>query len=1293
MIQVQYISPDGKLIEMKEMEDGATLEVAAQELFQNEEGKAPVPVVAFVGSKPALKKKGDWAIKLDSCTVQFRAIAMGGGGGGGGSDPVRIVLMVAVVALSIVAAIYAPGLLGLAAGSKGALFASAMAGSAVMMAGTFLINAICPVKNPNMSMGQIGSADAAKASPTYSLNAMGNQARLYQCEPEGFGKIKIVPDYCAQPWLEYVNNDQYGYFVFSVGRGHYEINSMQFGETVFWKDGHFVDSMYSTGSLTDPKTFEVNKQCSDTDWTEPALVGSTGDSVTAFSIVLNFPDGLCSFYLQAGKWETRTEYDSYGDYTTVKRWVDPYWAAKSHTITVDFQVREVGTDGQPVTDWMDMGSTTRTESRTSAFTHNYAVSPPYAAQWQVRAKISSPLVGTITQTTSVPQNPNSWRPTMVNRTYTTKARERVIFQSISGSTIDMGVEFIEPGRAVTLFPDNVVTANEVSGQDLFAPNDAEYKGAIGPFTTNPAGTKTTQLLFDFVFPQGIGTYNDQGSLVNTTVSWTIEYRSVDDFDNGLSDWNTLQSITLTMRTITPQRRTYKYSLPNGRYQVRCRRTNNTSSNGRTMDKIQWSALRALLPGTYAYPISAVALRLRANNSLSSNASKQFSIIATRKLPLYDRETKTWSDEVPTRSFAAAICSICKCTWGGRLTDANIDLDTLWAIDEKLQAKGWHYDSYLDGAYLVWPLIVEVCQSQAVVPRLVGPVLSFAVDEYDRPPSFALTPRNIIRNSFNVTYVTWTDDTPDDVVVDYLDEDYGYQQRDVTATLPESESAEPASMNILGIVNRKHAHKIATLYAAHNRWQRVQVECQVEGLGRIINRGDICTVAHPRFKNTAGGAVESWNEATLEVTLVPDMQRIVPEDVTPNDGWYLALTRNDGSIWGPVKLEEVSDTTVKFDSGDYSTLLLQGQENPFEWLSSGRQQLPTQWTMYSSKNYQRLMVVQSVTSQDGFKFDLSLANHDKRIYQYDNLEVPPWHGRNQRALLENVDAPGNVKVTVNSVTDVTASWLPVPSASWYEYSVSYDGSSFTEPSVCSETSINMTVPSGTFHIRVRACTDVAQSYWVYWRGDTTTPTPEEPRLSIGSPYREATAKITWEAAEYARGYGVRLVNKLGIEFYTETITEPSFVITPEMQTGGPYRDITVYVYSVGTNHNSDESSIRLTDPAPAEITDVDTELVINKQNRTATLVLNDVTPEPDDNTTGFIFAKGSSPDFNTDRIIELRQSKSLPYQWTDLEVGHHYFRIAVKDKFYDAAHNLAEMTWSAVLVVTVTLEETEQPVVE
>ena len=1082
-MRVDYILPDGTIQETIDLADGLTLEQAARTLFPDTEGKFPAPVIALVGDTPAIRELGDWDFPLHGAQVQFRALAMGGGGGG--SNPLQMVMQIAIIALAAAATWYVGGLGGTFLG-LGMSFWGGMAGAGVMMLGTLLMGALFQQKLPS---GQMGALNAAQASPTYSINANGNQIRMYQVEPECFGRMKIVNDYVANTWTQYIGNDQIGYFVYGIGRGRYDIESLQYGETVFWKDGDFV--------------------------------ADTG-----------------------------------------------------------YEIQDL--------------------------------------------------------------------------------------------------EFIEPGGKVTIFPDNVVTSDEVSGQELFAPNDEEFSGTIGPYTTNPPGTTTNKLLFDFVFQQGIGRYNDQGQLNDYTVEWRIDYRTVDDLGEGTSDWATLAELSYHdpegKGTPTPQRLTYTYDVTPARYQVRVVRTSDTTGDGKTLDSLVWGALRAMLPGTYTYPISCIALSIKATNALTQGASQQFSSIVTRKLPLYDRATKTWSEEVPTRSWAAAVSSVCRSAWGGRLSDSSIDLDTLWAIDERLQAKGWNYDAYIDGAYLVWQLISEMCQSQCVIPRLVGPVLSFVEDRADRPATFALTPRNIVRNTFGVTYVTYTDETPDDVTVEYLDADAGFQQRDVTAALPESESEEPASLSILGITSRDHAHDVAVAYAAHNRWQRIVVECQTESLGRIINKGDICTVAHPRFKNTAAGAVSDWDESTLSLRLIRDMGKLYPDGY---DGpIYLALSKPDGGIWGPCLIEQPKPTAsvVRFDSGDYSTLILQGHGSPFEWLRDGKDSLPTTWTAYTAREYQRRMVVDEVTSSDGLRYNLRLLNDDPRIYQYDDLPTPPWQGRGQLPTVDKLTPPENVRGVVESRTSVLLVWSGVPGATWYDVELSSTGKTWASAGRATLMQMRLTVAPGKVYARVRAANDTLTSGWSTWQGDSTIPAPAKP-APTASAYVSGSASVSWAAVENAVRYAVSLQQD-GQSIYNTTTTGTTFSVNPEIQSGGPYRELAVNVAAVGVNATSAAGVAELSDPAPDMVTDAEIEI------GTDSVTLVSVTPDAATDKTGYVIVRGDTADFGISQVSEMRQTTSLPYVWGGLTAGVYYFRIAVKDGFYDVARQPETLNWSAVLTVTI-----------
>lgn len=1086
MLEVAYYSFDGNLIDCFVMADGMTLDQAARTINPDTGGKFCVPVIAVVGDKPAIRRLGDWDYKLSNAKIQFRQLAMGGGGGGG-SNPLQMVMQIAIIALAVTASMWVGGTGLFAAGGLlegmglelGATW-GAIAGAGIMMLGTMLMGALFQQKLPS---GQMGAMSAEQASPTYSINASGNQARLNQTEPEGFGEMKIVPDFIANTWTMYIGNDQIGYFVYGIGRGKYEVKSLQFGETVFWRNG--------------------------------SLLADSGYDI-------------------------------------------------------------------------------------------------------------------------------------------------------------QDIQFIEPGGKVTIFPDNIETSSEVNGQNLFAPNDEEFDGAIGPYTTNSPGTTTNRLLFDFVFQQGLGQYNDQGKLQEFTVSWRIEYRRIDDFGVPQTGWVTLDTPSVTMATVTPQRITKTYAVGGGRYQCRVIRTSDTTSDGRTMDSLVWGAMRAMLPGTYEYPISAVAFSIKANNALTQSASREFSMIVRRKLPLYNRSTKTWSAETPTRSWAAAVSHVAKCAWGGRLSDSSIDLDRLWAIDAALQAKGWYYDSYIDSPYFVWKLISEMCQSQCVIPRMIGPILSFVQDAPNRLPSFALTPRNIVRNTFGITYMTWSDDTPDDVTIEYLDNAYGFQQRDVTAKLPDSESKEPSSLDILGITDRNHAHKVAVAYAAHNRWQRIVVECQVEALGRIINRGDICTVAHPRFKNTEAGAVEWWDQSKLEIGIIRDMAIKIANE---QSDLYISFTKQNGELWGPCKISKFDDNSVVLDQADYSTLLIQGQDNPFEWFTSGVDRQPTLWTLYTAKTYQRLMVVDSVQSQDMLHYNLKLLNYDSRIYQYNNLPVPIWQGRGQLPTVDKLNAPQGLKGIAPTSTTLTLSWLTVNGAQWYEIEISTDNTNWRNLGRANINQISATVAEGKVYARVRAANETLQSGWATWSGNTLLLPPAMPTLSIIQNYIGGDAKVSWSAIQGATRYKTALKNG-GDVVYSAVTTGTEFIITPEIQEGGPFRNLVCTVASMGEGGTSQEAKISLSDPAPDAPTNADIEISGNSA------ILKSVSPLPESDFTGYAIIEGSNQNFTTSQVVGIWQTDELPFTLNNLAEGSHYFRIALKDEFFSITNNLLELNWSAVLTITI-----------
>lgn len=184
--------------------------------------KTELPFICVLNGVPLMKdeyrrtiKHGDVAVFV--CYPQ---------GGGGGSNPLKIVLM---VALSVYAPHAAVGIFGEAAGAVGALTTfGKFAAGAIGFVGTMLINAAFP--GPGVPSSNRQQA-LVSPSPTYNLTAQGNRARPGEPIPDFYGRHLHFPDFAADPYTEYAGNEQYLYQLFCIGQGEYEIEQVRIGDT------------------------------------------------------------------------------------------------------------------------------------------------------------------------------------------------------------------------------------------------------------------------------------------------------------------------------------------------------------------------------------------------------------------------------------------------------------------------------------------------------------------------------------------------------------------------------------------------------------------------------------------------------------------------------------------------------------------------------------------------------------------------------------------------------------------------------------------------------------------------------------------------------------------------------------------------------------------------------------------------------------------------------------------------------------------------------------------------------
>lgn len=320
-----------------------------------------MPVVCIRADTPVMR--ADWGQPIGDAPVAFVQLPLGGDGGGVG----KILSAVATIAISILAPVAAPAV-------AGALSISTSTATAIVTAvGTLAIGGIANalVRSPTAANAAI--PDGAQASATYTISPQGNSARLYQPIPCQYGRHLMVMDFAADPYAEYVGNDQYLYQIFSRGCGEYEVEEILIENTSLWTSsggftGNFEDVEIEIIEPGETATLfpgavinsaEVGGQDieSTSDYIGPYVVNDAARNIYQISVDFVFPGGL-------------------------------YYAANDGglsniSVTVRAEARLVDEIGAPAGAWVTLGTHTYSGATATAqrYTESYAVT---AGRYEVR---------------------------------------------------------------------------------------------------------------------------------------------------------------------------------------------------------------------------------------------------------------------------------------------------------------------------------------------------------------------------------------------------------------------------------------------------------------------------------------------------------------------------------------------------------------------------------------------------------------------------------------------------------------------------------------------------------------------------------------------------------------------------------------------------------------------------------------------------------------------------------------------------------------------------------------------
>ena len=522
-----------------------------------------------------------------------------------------------------------------------------------------------------------------------------------------------------------------------------------------------------------------------------------------------------------------------------------------------------------------------------------------------------------------------------------------------GSFEEITYQIIKPGEKNTLFDEDVVTSNEVAGQELL-------KGTTcGPFVLNPTESVINKIEIDVAFQRGCYYANDNGSMGNKTIQWQVEARLIDDEDKALGGWFTLGSESLTSNNHNAMYRTYSYTVAQGRYEVRATRLDDKDETARAGHEIRWGAAKGYIVSEKNYGnVTLLAVVMRATDNLSQRSSRMVNCIVTRKLRTWS-PNGGWSSPQPTRSIAWALADILKADYGARLTDNAIDLSALYQLNQIWSKRGDTFNAVFDSKLTVYVALSRTAKVGRAIAFIQGGIVRFVRDEPKIVPVALFGPRNIVKNSLSIQYIMPSEDTADSVCVEYFSE-RTWKTSEVTGTFEGSSSDKTATVELFGCTNKEQAHREAVYMAQANRYRRRIVTFTTELEGLVPSYGDLIAITHDMAKWGQGGEILAQDG--LKLTLSE------PVSFTEGQANYLALRKIDGSLSGPYVVTPT----------DYDTEVLL-TDNPDIEILTGTDKERTHFAFGTADKWRVLARVTGILPRST-KVEITAVIEDSRVHQ-------------------------------------------------------------------------------------------------------------------------------------------------------------------------------------------------------------------------------------------------------------------------------------------------------------------------
>lgn len=551
---------------------------------------------------------------------------------------------------------------------------------------------------------------------------------------------------------------------------------------------------------------------------------------------------------------------------------------------------------------------------------------------------------------------------------------------------DVEYKILKPGEHPTIVNPMVVTGVEVGGQ-ILSPTP------VGPFVACGPARRITHIGIDLTFAKGLTDIHlPTGKAGPMSVTVYVDIVEVNDAFKLMGEWQRLATETITGSSVTPQRRSFKYEVPeHKRYAVRLSRANEQSRNVDHYDEITWSALRGYLAGVA--PLAAntthLELRMRATEQLNSISQRKIGVLWNRLLRTWNPDTGMSTELVQTRNpMWALLDKWTNQVYGDRMDLERVDLENIYALAQVADARKDRFDFIFDTATTSYEADQLICRVLRSTPVRRNGVRSVVRDELNDLPVTAYTARNILRDSTSMQYLQITEETADGIILEYFDRNAfdwmevecpapgrTYTYPDHEGYNPELPSMEnPVRLRIDGITGPLHAEREGLYHAAANVLRRKYATWSTEMQGALASYGVPVIFAPLLHNSVQSGDCAFFDPATNNLSL-SDQPHITATS-------EIVLVRPDGSVTAPIKVTPGADEwSVKLAaSPDFALVLADSRSER------------TKYVLMDSKEHKTLCKVLSISPQNrtgegAQTYELFAVVEDNEVHKVDNHLIP------------------------------------------------------------------------------------------------------------------------------------------------------------------------------------------------------------------------------------------------------------------------------------------------------------------